>query len=103
MKIDLLRHAEKRAQKRGRVFELDLQWIEDQLLDGVCQRSGIPIVYERNNPWAPSIDRIDSSGGYTKTNSQIVCAIYNFAKNEFTDDDVMLVAESLVNKYPKST
>ena len=35
-----------------------------------------------------SIDRIDSSKGYTRENCQIVSVMANFAKNTFTDSDM---------------
>ena len=46
-----------------------------------------------------SIDRIDSSKGYTKDNVQWVCYIYNAMKDEFSVKDVEIFLESLFNKY----
>ena len=37
--------------------------------------------------FAPSIDRIDSSKGYTPDNIQIVCCAYNMGKKNMSDDD----------------
>jgi len=98
----ILRRARARALLKDMEFNLDKQWIEENVASGVCSVTGLPFIYNSNCPFTPSIDRIDSSKGYTKDNCRIVCKIYNFAKNEFTDEDVMLVAEALVNKT-KST
>jgi hypothetical protein len=40
----------------------------------------------KTNPFAPSIDRINPSIGYTKDNIRLVCASVNFALNEFGED-----------------
>jgi hypothetical protein len=44
---------------------------------------------EPQSPFRPSVDRIDSSKGYTKDNVRIVWFIENLAKNSWTDDVVM--------------
>jgi hypothetical protein len=44
-----------------------------------------------------SIDKIDPKKGYTLENSRVVVWIYNAAKNIFTDEDVMRMANALVN------
>lgn len=37
-------------------------------------------------PWAPSVDRIDSSFGYVEDNVQLVCVAANFAKGEWSEN-----------------
>ncbi len=40
----------------------------------------------RRGPWAPSLDRITPSLGYTDGNVQIVTVIANLAKSDFTTE-----------------
>lgn len=76
--------------------------IADVIEGGSCVRSGIPFVLtheggSRYGPFSPSPDRIDPRRGYTKSNVQWVCAIYNLMKNEWTDADVRRFAQALVD------
>lgn len=70
----------------------------------VCEATGLKLSLEMNrqgytrHPYRPSIDRIDNSLGYTKDNCRVVAVIYNYAKSEFTDKDVLLMAVSLLEK-----
>ena len=40
----------------------------------------------KRNPFRPSVDRINSKRGYTKSNIQVVLAIVNTMKMDYTDD-----------------
>ncbi len=59
----------------------------ESLFGDVCAVCGVPFVFERTgggaftNPYAPSIDRIDSAIPYQRGNIQIVLSTINFAKN----------------------
>jgi hypothetical protein len=65
----------------------------------------LPFTYglEARNPWSPSLDRIDPKIGYTLENTRVVVWIYNTAKNVFHDEDVMLMAQALINQSIKET
>jgi len=84
-----------RCVRRARVDKKEISIKKEDILEllsfGVCQKTGIKLIIDgtKNNPYSPSVDRIDNSVGYTKENIQIVCAIYNFCKNQFSDDDVL--------------
>lgn len=41
----------------------------------------------RVQPWAPSLDRLDSDGGYIIENVRVVTTMANLAKNRFGDDE----------------
>ncbi len=105
----LLTHYKYWAKIRKKSFSLTLSWIEKKLIAGICERSGVRFICEMGNrdllggrnPWYPSIDRIDSSLGYTENNCQMVITLYNFAKNEWTDADVLKMAKGLVAKTAK--
>ena len=94
----MLKSAYSRAVKKNITFKLDRDWLDKKLEIGMCCKTNISFIYEFNSPYTPSIDRIDSSKGYTKENCQIVCKMYNFAKNMWTDDDVLNMAKKLLEK-----
>lgn len=65
--------------------------------NGECDISGIPFEYDEypnahRRPWVPSIDRIDSSLGYTKENCRLVCTAVNLAMNEWGYDVLIRIA-----------
>ena len=94
-----------RAIKKGWAFDLTNEWYR-QIVDlGVCQKTGLPFVMDKGSrsPFQPSVDRIDSSRGYTRDNCQIVCLIFNFAKNKFAEEDVYKFAKAFVETYDNAT
>ena len=103
--MNMLHGASKRARNKKIPFDLTEAWVTEQLRDGVCCRTGIEFDYEpmpkrnQRNPWAPSLDQIDPSKGYTKANTQVVIAMYNYAKMTFTDDEVLKMAQSLASTH----
>lgn len=99
----LLTKARARAKHYGQPFELDHAWVEEQLAkyDWKCSVTGMPLSFDKtedswSRPWAPSIDRVDSLLGYTRTNSRIVCWAYNIAKAQWSDEIVLAWAKALV-------
>lgn len=95
--MTLLSRSKRRAKQNDWSYDLDYDWLMDQMKTGKCSITGIDLVIAGGkNPWQPSIDRIDSSKGYTKNNCQIVCWIYNRAKGDGNHDAVMLMARALV-------
>ena len=103
----LVSGAKARAKKRSLEFNLTVDWLLERLARGVCEVTGLPFVpsigtgQQRSflNPWAPSLDRIENSRGYTTDNVQVVVSIYNIAKGEHTDADVFRMAEALVRTH----
>lgn len=102
-----LGYKEVKRQGLGVKCDLSYRWIRDKIDNGFCEVTGIPFNYDYHNeneklkftnPWAPSIDRINSLGGYTKDNCQMVVWIYNRAKGEDKHEDVLKVAEALIEK-----
>lgn len=47
------------------------------------------------DPWAPSLDQMDPSIGYTPENTRVVVWMFNAAKHIGTDADVRRMAEAL--------
>lgn len=100
------------SKRRNKNFSLTLTWVEEKLAVGICERTGLPFVFKketsdlllsqrRNNLWFPSIDRIDSSLGYTENNCQMVCVMYNVAKNEWSDVEFLKLARALIEYTDK--
>jgi hypothetical protein len=71
--FDLLKHASRRAKEKNIPFDLTLEWIEERLKVGTCERCGISFVFDRDpkfrvHRFGPSIDRHDPDKGYLMTN-----------------------------------
>lgn len=98
----LFRAAKKRADNAGLAFTITPRFIEDRLKKGICERSGINFDFgpseTHTNKFAPSIDRIDPSKGYTPENSRLVIAMYNFCKGQYSDKDVEAFALAVVKR-----
>jgi hypothetical protein len=102
--IRLIDKARSRARTRGIEFRLTKKWVLDGLVRGTCAVTGIPFDLKngrgpgKHNRYAPTIDRIDPSKGYTADNCQLVIYQYNVAKGRWEHDDVMTMARALVHR-----
>lgn len=98
--MSLVASARTRARRTGREFALDWRDIYFDIRAGRCRVSGIPFAYEwlgeGSNPFAPSIDRIDSSRGYTRDNVRVVVWAVNRALGEWRDEVLRRVALGLL-------
>lgn len=97
------------AEARGILFDLS----SDDLLKMAektgykCAVTGIPFTGERiglssRRPFAPSVDRIDSTKGYTVDNCRLVCYAVNLAMGEWGDDVVRRIALTWIQTHLKS-
>lgn len=104
----LLWFAGRRAKDAGTEFSLDVQDVTNRIAGGVCEATGLPFDMapgpdkHHANPWAPSLDRRNSSEGYTADNVQVVCAAYNYAKSEWPADVLLRLARAIVDAAPKT-
>jgi len=55
---------------------------------------------EKKNPAAPSLDRFDSTIGYTKENVHVVCARCNHLKNDSTVEELYKIAVYITKFSP---
>lgn len=84
---NILNQCKIRALKKGLEYSLDSAWYREKS-KGVCELTGLPFSLEspiekgKNNPLAPSIDRIDCNKGYTKDNCKVVLWAVNRALGE---------------------
>lgn len=97
--------ARKNARKRCIPFSLTKTDVEIlvQRCAGRCEISGLPFdlaahATASRRPFAPSIDRINSSKGYARDNVRIVCVIANLALNEWGDETLLVLANAIVAK-----
>lgn len=96
------------ARRADRVFELDKEWLVEKLKKGICEKTGLPFVLNgkdqqelnqksSKHPFSPSLERKDSTIGYTKENTIVVCLIYNFCKNVFEEEAVEMFCRAYLN------
>lgn len=94
----LYRQTQKNAVRRGIAFHLTRDDLEKlwQESGGRCSISGVQfnrtLKRGRCRPYAPSIDRMDSSGPYTFRNCRLVCVFVNLAIGSFGLDVLEEVA-----------
>lgn len=99
----LFNSARARARNKKLPFDLTRAWVEDHLRPMVCEATGITLQFKEGevnasvSPWAPSLDRIDSTLGYTVNNTRVVCWMYNRAKGPQTDTELRVLARAICN------
>lgn len=97
------------ARDRGIPFNITLTHIRDLFIraNGKCELTGIKFSNEVHagsgkRPWAPSIDRRESSKGYEPDNVRLVCISVNIALSDFGDEILKKIAESLTSTILQS-
>lgn len=100
--------AKGRAKKRGIPCDLDIKFIEQKLILGKCEATGIPFEFgadikRRRHPFAPSIDRIDPTKGYTKENIQVVVFVHNAARGDWGDAIIAQYVRALMTILERGT
>jgi len=109
MAAKIIGAAKHRAKKFNRSFDLTA----DQVIGmyrrcgGRCEVTGIPMEFKskvtaENKPWRPSLDRIDSSKGYTLDNCRIVCHAVNVAMMNWGESVIEKIAFGLAQKRRKA-
>lgn len=95
----LLQSAKNRAKEKGWEFELTDEWACARWKNK-CEITGIE--FQTNGrqgpqPYSASVDRKDSSKGYTQENSRFILWGINALKGLGTDADALYIATALVN------
>jgi len=93
----------KAAQRRKfeEIISLDALELLWQAQQGRCALTGWPMTMELAAGTVPtncSIDRIDSSGGYTVSNVQLVCRAANIAKSNLSTAEFVSLCRAVVEK-----
>lgn len=101
--------ARTRAKSKGREFNITTELVAEMWdkQQGKCAVTGVNMVLENNtdycqqsrHPKCPSIDRVDSSGGYTKDNVRLVTVIANGAMNNWPHEVLTTLALSTAIKH----
>lgn len=97
-----LRGAAHRARQRNFEFELDFEWARERVeqQEFRCAVSGVAFYCDKKlpperNPFAPSLDRIDCSRGYTRENTRVVVFALNVMLSDWGIEVVEKVARGL--------
>ena len=95
---DLVYAAKHRAKTRGMDFDITK---EDIIIPDVCPVLGIEISRRntKQSRSSPSIDRIDSTKGYTKDNIQVISWQANTMKTNATKEELQAFAAWVVRTY----
>ena len=94
----LMNGAKRRAKINGLEFDLTLDFLKERWI-GRCELSGIPFeknITRKQQPYRPSIDRIDNNKGYTKDNIRIILWDLNRAINDSGLDTYLNIAISVI-------
>lgn len=103
--VQMIANARNRAQRKQLPFDLDEYRveIEERVKKLRCEVSGVGLICgQSRNPYSPSIDRRDSSGGYTYDNIRIVAWGLNKFFAEWGEDAVRDLAIAWV-RYAEKT
>lgn len=97
----------RKAKSRNEEFKLTLQDLKDvwDKQGGICPYTGIKLEdYDykpsSNSVYTASLDRIDSSKGYTKNNIQFVSKNINFMKNRLSHEETVEFCK-IISKFWK--
>lgn len=97
--------------KKGKRANMEKTITADDIIPflevGYCQLTNLPFDFKpidktSKNPYAPSIDRINSQKGYTKENCRIVLSAVNDALGENDDNDMLPILKALVKGLEKN-
>jgi hypothetical protein len=93
------------AKKRARSDKLDFNLTNLFITDlwdkqgGKCAKTGVEMGRIGDGWLSPSLDRIDSSMGYTEDNVQWTCWRYNDAKSNMSDDAFISLCLAVASVY----
>jgi hypothetical protein len=94
------------ARNRNKEFRITKDDIKElyEKQQGNCAVSGVKMTHIRNtgdgrckNPRNISVDRIDSSKGYTKDNIQLICSAANTIKWDLDQEEFFAICELITN------
>jgi hypothetical protein len=79
---------------------IEAEWNRFVQQEGYCKLSGLPIFCQPREQQTASLDRIDSSLGYTNTNCQWVHKLINNMKWSMSDDKFKYWCKLVATKHP---
>jgi hypothetical protein len=95
---ELFNNARTRSKTYNLTFSITLQWVVAALQRGHCERTRLEFVFDHKgrHAFSPSLDQKSAREGYTPANAQMVCTMYNEAKNEHDHSHVVAMARALL-------
>lgn len=101
-----LNDSKQRAKKRNIYNDIIIEDLYElwNTQNGKCAISGIDLTVESYNGRVNtnvSIDRIDSTKGYTKSNIQLVCSTINMMKGSLNIDELIFFCENILKQNNK--
>lgn len=84
---EIYRNIKKRCFFLNKDFDISFEQL-DLLINDFCNKN-YHVISTSKHPFKPSVDRIDSSKGYTMDNIKICWMIENYCKNSFTEESVI--------------
>jgi hypothetical protein len=78
---------------------LSRDFVVHGVLTGFCEATGLKfdlaLKGKRLGALSPSLDKIDPNKGYVNGNVRIVCWLFNRAKGDGSDADVLMLVEAM--------
>jgi hypothetical protein len=106
----LWKAAKGRALTRNAEFALTIEDMETmrKRCGERCEVSGIPFNYDRygdarTRPFAPSLDRIKASVGYTLGNCRLVCVAVNYGMGDWGEAVLKQIAAAIIGRIGLSS
>jgi hypothetical protein len=87
----------KGAMKRGIPFEVTYEFVKS--IPMICHYTGMPLQLDVNSYYTASLDRLDSSKGYTADNVVLCCAFINLMKQQLTYDQFIMACRGVVQHH----
>ena len=100
----LFSYTKSRAKKKGIEFSIEHD-VFASLVSDRCHITGIPFDTEAptgehyRRAFAPSIDRIKNTEGYTNSNIRVICVAANLAMNEWGEDVLYRLSAAMCHKH----
>jgi hypothetical protein len=92
------KNAQQRAKKNKIIWALSLDdfWLIVRQSNGRCAVTGLPFAIDatKHNPEQPSLDRVNSSLGYSRGNCRMVLLAVNYAMNTWGENTFRKIAIS---------
>ncbi len=92
-----------RAARRGLEYSLSNEFLLDlfEKQNRKCALSGVDIYFSKKiKDITASLDRIDSSKGYTEDNVQWIHKVINIMKNKFNEEEFIMFCNLIAQKHP---
>ena len=100
-----IKSARKRARKKEKEFTIDYKTLLRIFIAqrGFCKYTGVLLSPTNPTKFMPSLDRIDSTIGYTESNCQFVATVINTMKSDMPEELFLKVCERVTNSGHLST